>query len=853
MRRAFLLVLLSIALPLAAARLPRGVIPNHYTIRIEPDLKAETFRGDVTIDLDVHEPASSIVLYSTGLQLSSITAGSARGTVAGVDAPNETVTIALDRPLPQGAASLHIAFSGALSKQLRGLYLSHSETRKYAVTQFEATDARRAFPCFDEPDLKATFDITLVVDDGDTAISNSPIASDTRTDGGRHAVRFATTPRLSTYLVAMLVGDFRCSEGSADGIPVRVCATPGKETLTRFALSAAVAEVKYYNDYFGIRYPFAKLDAIAVPDFEAGAMENAGAIVFRETSLLVDENRSSYERRNRVAETMAHEIAHMWFGDLVTMRWWNDIWLNEGFATFMTRKPVAAWKPEWHLQLDEVTNTVKSLALDSQRATRAIRTDAETPAEINELFDGIAYGKTAAVLRMVENWVGEAAFRDGIRAYMKKFAWGNAAAEDFWSTMAASTGKPVDAVMRSFVEQPGVPLLHVEESCSGKSEQLQLTQERLVPTVVASSTPAAPWSIPVCTRALKSSEVQCSLVSAPAQALARGACATTLANAGALGYYASDYTPALREELRRNIKSLTPAERISLHGDTWLLVRSARLPVAEYLKLATALPRPMDRVLALQMTENLVWLSETVVTPAMRPGWNRTVQRLVRSLAPPVWTTPPNMIDADRVVRAEALWALGHAADDQEVLRTARQYAEAYLVNPNKGDPILADRALALAASTGDARFYDKLVAAIEKAPTPELRNRYLFALTAVRDPKLVARSIDYAFSTVRAQDLPGFLAALIRNPAARAAAWTAAQSQWPTLQHRIPNALKSIVSSTGSFCDPASHAAVERFFATHPTPEAARSLGRALESIETCAAFTTAEGPGLSQALTAR
>jgi aminopeptidase N len=853
MRRSFVLLLILAALPAAASRLPRGVIPNHYTLRVEPDLAHETFRGDVTIDLDVHEPTSSIVLHSIGLQLSSINAGAARGTVASVDPVAETVTIALDRTLPKGAAALHIAFSGALSIQLHGLYLSRTEKRKYAVSQFEATDARRAFPCFDEPDLKATFDVTLVVDDGDTAISNSPIASDTPAENHHHAIRFATTPRLSTYLVAMLVGDFRCSEGSADGIPIRVCATPGKETLTRFALSAAITEVKFYNDYFGIRYPFAKLDAIAVPDFEAGAMENAGAIVFRETSLLVDEARSSYERRNRVAETMAHEIAHMWFGDLVTMQWWNDIWLNEGFATFMTRKPVAAWKPEWYVALDDVTNTVTSLALDSQRATRAIRTNAETPAEINELFDGIAYGKTAAVLRMVENWIGKTAFRDGIRAYMKKYAWGNAAAEDFWSTMAATTGKPVDAVMRSFVEQPGVPLLHVSESCDAKAEQVQLTQERLVPKVLASAAPPAPWSLPVCTRALKSNDVQCSLVSAPAQTLARGACATTLANAGALGYYVTDYSPELRAELRRNIKALTADERISLHGDTWLLVKSARLPVDEYLQLAAALPRPFDRVLAVQLSANLVWLSDTVVTPAMRPAWNRTVQRLVRGLAPPVWTTPPNAVDADRVVRAEVLWALGHAAEDQDVLRTARQYAEAYLANPNQGDAVLADRALALTAANGDERFYDKLVAAIDKAPTPELRNRYLFALTAVRDPKLIARTIDYTFTTVRAQDLPQVLAALIKNPASRAAAWTAAQAKWATLQHRIPNALHGIVSATGSFCDDEAHANVERFFAAHPTPEAARALGRALESIQTCAAFTNAQSAALTQALAAR
>jgi aminopeptidase N len=841
------------ALPLAAARLPRSVIPKHYGITIEPDLGAATFRGDETIDVDVTEEVSSITLNAIGLDLSAIgaTSGatSASGKVASVDEANETITIALDRPLPPGGASLHLAFHAPLNKQLRGLYLSKSERRNYAVTQFESTDARRAFPCFDEPDLKATFDITLVVDAGDTAISNGAIVSDTKAGAGKHAVRFATTPRLSTYLVAMLVGDFRCAEGGVDDIPIRVCAVPGKESLLRFALSAAEAEVHYYNDYFGIRYPFGKLDAIAVPDFEAGAMENAGAIVFRESALLVDESNASFERKNSVAQTMAHEIAHMWFGDLVTMKWWNDIWLNEGFATFMTRKPVAAWKPDWHVRLDDVVNTTNSLSLDANPSTRAIRANAETSGEINELFDGIAYGKTAAVLRMVENWIGEVPFRDGIRAYMKKYSWGNATAEDFWSTMTAVTGKPVDAVMRSFVEQPGAPLLHVSESCETKVERLGVEQERLAPHGAAPS--SALWTVPICSRSLESNSAQCTLISKATQMEGSGACGPLFVNAAGRGYFVSDYSASARETLRHDIKTLTPDERISLHGDTWLLVRTAHLPAAEYLKLIGVLPHPADRVLVGEWSDNLVYLSNRVVTEGIRKAWQKRVQKLVRPFAPPVWMTPASMLDNDRVMRGDVLWTLGYAAGDEEVIRGAHHYAERYMANPDKGDAVLADRALPLAAAHGDARFYEKVMAAVSSAPTPELRSRYINALTEFRDPKLIARTIEYVFSgKVRSQDMPRMLIEMMQHNESRPAAWEAIQVHWAALQHDVPTSIFRIVGSTGAFCDPAARTEVEHFFNEHPVPQAKRALSRALQSIDICASFVAFQRPLLEKAL---
>ena len=316
-----------------------------------------------------------------------------------LDEKTETATLTVPQRMAAGPATIRITYTGVLNDKLRGFYLSEANGRKYAVSQMEATDARRAFPSFDEPAKKATFDISLMVDAADTAISNGRQLTDTPgPEPGKHTITFATTPKMSTYLVALLVGDFVCREGVAGGTPIRVCATPDKQPLTGFALKAAEHQVQFFNDYFGIPYPFGKLDIIGVPDFAAGAMENAGAITFRERLLLVDEATASVDTLKAVACVVAHEIAHQWFGNLVTMKWWDDIWLNEGFATWAANKPLAAWKPEWQMDVNAAEETQTAMGLDALRSTRAIRTRVETPAEINEVFDPIAYEKTGGVL-----------------------------------------------------------------------------------------------------------------------------------------------------------------------------------------------------------------------------------------------------------------------------------------------------------------------------------------------------------------------------------------------------------------------------------------------------------------------
>src|ERR1017187_5975072 len=609
-----------------AQRLSGGVRPEHYSLTITPDLAKATFAGQETIDVVLDKPATSITLNAAEIEFGAVKAesreqgtgnshpseprplaggpdreqratvgtkadssaplrndkqrlsgaqndaftGSVGGQTATVtlDAAKEQATLTFARALPAGEVTLEIAFTGILNDKLRGFYLSRSKTRSYGGTQFEATDARRAFPCFDEPGLKATFEVSLIIDTGDTAISNTKMVRDSPgpEGSGKHTVEFATTPKMPTYLVAWVVGDFACTEGKQDGVPIRACATPDKVEMTRFALDAAKWDLHYYDKYFGIKYPMDKLDMVAIPDFEAGAMENFGCITFRETEMLVDEKNGALPALKGVATTVAHEMAHQWFGDLVTPAWWDNLWLSEGFATWMESKAAAKREPRWNLDQAVAMDLNHTMDEDASRATRAIRTRAETPAEINELFDDIAYGKAGAVIGMVESWVGEEVFRKGVHAYLAAHLYGNATAEDFWDAQTRASGLPVDKVMRSFVDQPGVPLVKLGDATA---TGVPVSEGQVRQRNSADEEPPS-WTMPVC---LKGDG--CQIVGGGGATLRSPDSGLLFANADDKGYYRTEYPAGERAAIVDNAETgLTPPERIGLLGDAWALMRA---------------------------------------------------------------------------------------------------------------------------------------------------------------------------------------------------------------------------------------------------------------------------------------
>ncbi len=836
-------------------RLPGNVRPEHYAVAISPDLKTATFRGTETIDAVLAEPSTSITVNAAELGIQSVSAAGQTGVVS-FDVEKEQATFRFAQALPAGRVTLQVAFTGALNDKLRGFYLSKSKVRSYAVTQFEATDARRAFPCFDEPALKATFDVSLTVDAGDTAISNTKIVEDRAAGFGKHTLRFATTPKMSTYLVAWLVGDFACTQGKSEGVPIRVCTTPDKVELTEFALKGAEHFLKYYDRYFGIKYPLGKLDLVGIPDFEAGAMENFGAITYRETALLVDEKRSSVNERKRVAVTVAHEMAHQWFGDLVTMGWWDNLWLNEGFATWMESKAANEWQPGWEFKEDDATSLDETLNYDAGRTTRTIRARAETPSEISELFDGIAYGKAGAVIGMVENWVGEKVFQAGVHAYLAAHLYGNATAEDFWEAQTAVSRQPVDRVMRSFVDGAGVPVLKfgARQAVGVPVEQGRFYLAGEGSDARDAAAVSAGWVVPVC---LKGGSGQaCSLVEKDTAAVTVPAGgAFFFANAGDKGYYRVEYTPEQARAITAGVETgLSAPERIGFVGERWALVRAGDIGVGEFLDLALAVkgdanPQVVDAAL------NAVGQVRSKIATAEE---RKRLNAVVRAEFGPVYAGlgPANgKENFDRgQIRTELFEALGEA-EDPAVLAHAREVTEELFSGKKPTEPDIVDASVALAAAHGDRAFYEKVLYVSQKATDPGLAGETLGMLTRFHEPILVIRTLEYAVSgEVRNQDAWELVARELSQGETRELAWAWVRQHWDTVQAVLTTGTGAdVVGATGSFCTVEGRVQVGEFFKRHPVAAADRTLKKALDSIDACVRLRETQEPKLAEWLAAR
>lgn len=841
------------ALPATAQRLPAGVTPTHYTLWFAPDLEKETFRGRETITVTLAAPATSITLHAAEISFGEVTVtdeGGAQQARVTLDDTAETATFTVPRAVRKGPATIHVAFTGVLNDKLRGFYLSRANGRKYAVSQMEATDARRAFPSFDEPAFKATFEISLMIDAADTAISNGRQLSDTPgPEPGKHTLAFATTPKMSTYLVALLVGDFVCRGGGIPGTPIRVCATPDKLGLTAFALSAAEQQVAFFNEYFGIPYPYGKLDIVGIPDFAAGAMENAGAITFRERLLLADEATASVGVRRAVASVVAHEIAHQWFGNLVTMKWWDDIWLNEGFATWAANKPLAAWKPEWRLDVNAANETQGALALDSLRSTRAIHTNVSTPAEINEVFDPIAYQKTAGVLGMVEAYVGPEAFRRGVSSYLKKYSTGNAAGEDFWLEMTRVTEKPVNRIMKSFVDQPGAPVLSVRTKCVGDATEVTVRQQRFVGAPDAPAAAPQTWTLPVCVTT-GAGQPTCAIVTEAEQTLRAPGCGAAMVNADARGYYFTEYEPAALTALATRTPPLSTAERISLLGDEWRLMRAGRHDIGAYLDLAAAFAGDQTPAVTTNLAGSVGYVMTFVADAGQRPAFGAWVRATFRPALDAIGLTA-GIGDSDDTNsrRGTLLQLLG---SDPDVQMRARELAEGYLADPSSLAPTLVGPVLQVAAAGGDAALYDKFLARVATpGTTPEEYYRFFNTLAAFRDPALVSRTLMYAVSPdVRSQDTPLLLGQLLGSPASQDTAWTFVKDQWPVITGKLGTfqGVPGVMGAMGAFCATDRAAEVTAFFKANPVPAAARILQQSIERITSCAAVDTRQSPAFTR-----
>ncbi len=828
-----------------AQRLPTSVIPSHYNLWIDPDIAKQQFSGEETIDVQLAHASNEIVLNSLNLEIGSaeVIAGSkTQQAKVSYDQPDEMIRLTVGELIPPGPAALHLKFAGKLTAGLRGLYLSKTAQRSYAVTQFEGTYARMMFPGFDEPGFKATFDLTVVADKQDTAISNGRIIHDVpAADPNRHALTFSTSPKMSTYLVALAVGDWQCLERKVDAVPIRVCAVPESKDKAQFALEVAAHSIQFYNQWYGIRYPFGKLDMLAIPDYEWGGMENTASIFYRDTSLLLDEATASVFSRRAHATVIAHEIAHQWFGDLVTAAWWDDIWLNEGFATWMQAKPIEAWHPEWHLEDDVAATTQQIIGLDSLSATRAIHGDPKTPAEIKEMFDGITYEKGGAVLSMLESYVGPEVFRKGVNAYLRAHANGNATSADFWQAEAQASGKPIDQVMPTFVLQPGVPMLTVTSSCNGDKALAAFTQQRffLSPERLNAGSPEL-WQIPVCMKS--GGPDNCSLVTTKTQETSLGQCPAWLfANRNAKGYYRVAYTKAELHAVAGVAESqLNAPERIALIEDTWAMTRVGKYSVADFLGLAQALQSERNLAAISLLAGDLEYIGSSLVPENEYTHFNEFVRKQFEANENSLgWTVRSGDSDEQKAVRASLLSILGRTGDPQAVA-TARDLVQRYLKDPASVEGTLVAPAFATAAAHGDDSLYQQILDALPKARSTGEYNIYLIALAQFSQANLAERTIALVDGgKVRQQEYPLLFGVLLANTHTQDAAWAYLKEHWSDLAEKVTSfGGRGAVSALGSFCSAEKRADVAQFFQQHPAPGAQRTVNQSLERIDNCIEF---------------
>ena len=843
-----------------AQRLPGGAFPQHYTLTVNINFSNNTFDGDETINLNLTKPTNTITLNALEIDFHNVSvtaAGQTQTAKVSLDEKNEQATFTVPNQLPAGPAKVHILYTGQLNDKLRGFYLSTYKGRKYEVSQMESTDARVAFPCFDEPAYKATFDITAIVDKGDTAISNGEIVSDTPGPGDQHTIKFATSPKMSSYLVALTVGDWKCVSDHTDGVKVSVCTVPGQENLAAFPLAAVKAILHYYDSYYGIKYPLPKLDNIAVPDFQAGAMENWGAIIYRETALLVDEKTASVGMKQGVAETIAHEMAHQWFGDLVTMEWWDDIWLNEGFATWMTPHPLAQWKPEWMQSQDVVAEADRAMDDDSVQNTRPIHQEAETRAEIEQLFDGIAYGKSAAVLHMLESYLGPDTFRAGVNLYLKEHAYGNATAADFWSAMARASKKPIDEIMPTFVLQPGVPYVGVDAKCEGGNTRLTLSQKRYFDTPASFNQPNGQiWQIPVCAKGIdgsSSGSQQCFLLTQREQQFTLKGCSRfVFPDSNALGYYRFGYDSAALRELGSGVESaLTPEERIALMGNEWALMRIGKHSVGDYLALGAQFKNTPGAVLLMSFGHNLDAINDRLVTDADRPEfqtWLRTTfSPMLQQLG---YNGRPNDTPEEKQKRAVLFEGLGNLADDPQVIQQAQTMVQQYMKAPGSLDGSMVRPVLAVAARHGDAQLYAEFKTQMQKATSPEQYYSYFYSLPEFPEPALTKETLDSTLTpAVRGQDLY-VLIGLLRNPITQDATWNFMRTNFDALMKKTGGGLGGVgvfLYGAQSFCSTEKAQEVQQFFQQHPFPGTERNQKQAIEAINNCVVLRDQQQSNLS------
>ncbi len=833
-----------------SARLSRAVLPVRYDLLVETDADISGFEGEVTITLDVVDPTSTIVLHAKDLDV-SLGSLSQRGENVGaeltVEPATERIVVRSKGALETGPAELILRFGAEVSRGLLGYYRStfvdeNGIERVLAATQFEAPHARRAFPCFDEPEFKAVFAVTLVVAEGLLAISNGPEIGRESLGDGRVRVQFGETIPMSTYLVAWVVGPLELTDPvDVDGVQLRIAHVPGKAHFTRFALAVGAFAIRFFAEYYGIPYPGEKCDLVALPDFSFGAMENLGCVTFREARLLLDPDQVTLGEASDAALTIVHEIAHMWFGDLVTMKWWNGIWLNEAFATFMEHLGVDAYRPDWKTWDDFALGRAAALDVDSLSNTRTVEYEVLTPEDADGMFDLLTYQKGGSILRMVERWLGADAFRTGVRHYLDRYQLGNTETTDLWDSLESATSEPLRRIMDSWIFQPGFPIV----AARADGAAVTLTQERFSYENADSS---QRWAIPVRARVHAGStfETRSLLLDGDSTTFEVPSDSLVVLDAGGEGFYRVSYADEWRDRLL-DAGVLEPLERFSLVDDLWASMLAGRAAAADLLALARRLRGEEDLAVWRVLISTLRGTARLVEGEALVRLRAETADVLAPTFARLGWDTGPTDDARTRQLRGIVLEAMGTLVEDPSVIARSRETdADADI------DPDVASACVAIVASAGDAETFDEFVRRAATPPTPQAQLRYLYALGTFPGEDLALRAARHAMSdAVRPQSGPFVIQRALRNREHGPLVWAFVRDHWDEVRARFSGSLiPRLLDGVTWLVDDASVVDVPRFLADHPVPEAARMIAQHLEHQRVHRALVDRERARLSAAL---
>ncbi|MDR3519342.1 MAG: M1 family metallopeptidase [Candidatus Pacebacteria bacterium] len=802
-------------------RLSKDIIPKEYDIQLKPDLENFTFEGTETITLSVFKKTKTITLHSKEIEIITADASIGKEKVfakISYDSKKETATFSFPKLILPSKTKLTLVFKGILNDKMRGFYRSRYSIGKkeyhMATTQFEATDARRAFPCFDEPAHKAIFNVSLVIPKGKTAISNTLPVSVLEHEAGYEIVKFSPTPKMSTYLLAFIVGDFEYLEAKTKrNIRVRVYTVPNKKHQAKFALGCAVKTLEFYEKYFDINYPLPVLDMIAVPDFSSGAMENWGAITYRESALLVDGENSSTSNKQWVALVIAHELAHQWFGNLVTMEWWTHLWLNEGFASYIEYLAVDKLFPKWNIWTQFATSDLGiALRLDALTKTHPIEVEVHHPDEIGEIFDEISYSKGASIIRMLANYLGEENFRNGLRYYLKKHSYKNTETIHLWKAFEKVSKKPVTKMMKNWTSKPGYPVIKAEI----KNNYLFLTQERFFanPFSKQNNKEKTKWEVPILVDTNNS---------------------WTKINIGETGFYRTAYSPELLEKLVKPVleKTLPEIDRLGIVRDLFALSEAGTIPTTDALEFLKAFKNEDTYTVLLELAMGLARLEQLLPE-------EKAFRNITREIFSPIaerldWNKVEGENHTDTLLRSLAISRAGRAGDKKIIKDAQNKFL--LVQRGEKITPDIRGAIYSIVATYGNKKEYEMFIKLYKNETLHEEKNRIGNALGDFTDPKILEKVCLFAMSKeVRTQDTVGILSGVGMNPLGRDIWWNFVEKNWKVLVTRYGEGgltLGRAVKALNGSAEEHHLKSFKKFFATHEAPGAKRSIEQVIERLE--------------------